>query len=412
MQLIPLGKVFDFMGKRQLMASLSLLLVIGSVVLLFVPGPRLGTDFKGGTELELNFESDMTDEQIRQAVTATGFSSPDVIRVHDAGEKNRFLIRVQEVSSIDEAAQTEIGRALCYGDGLDPAVCPEESQASELKFSPGGDKITVRYRSAPDLAKIEAAMQAHPGGVVMRDGENNPQLQNPREHKVEIALKSKGDQLMDGLREKLGRDVVPAVPLRVEWVGPKAGAQLRDAAVKSILIALVFIMIYVAIRFDLRFAPGGVVSLAHDAIGTLGILILLGKEVNLGTVAALLTIVGYSINDTVVVFDRVRENFGKMRGSSFLKIINVSLSEMMNRTLLTAGTTVFSMLAFFFWGTGALKDFALTIVIGLVLGTYSSIYVALPITYWLDRRFFDKDGDGTGTSAKKAVRPKKEAAVV
>src|SRR5690606_25149972 len=112
----------------------------------------------------------------------------------------------------------------------------------------------------------------------------------------------------------------------------KAGAQLRDAALKSILIALVFITAYIAFRFDLRFAPGAVVALIHDAILSIGVLVLVQKEVSLSTVAAVLTIVSYSVNDTVIVFDRVRENFGRMRGASFLKIINVSLSEMLSRT--------------------------------------------------------------------------------
>lgn len=412
MQLFPIGKTYNFMSRRKLFATLSALMVIASIVMLFTPGPRLGTDFKGGTEVELEFDQDLTDDHIRKAVTEAGFSSPDVIRVKDADEKNRFLIRVEEVSSIGDQERAAIESALCYGEGLDPERCPEQAQASEVKFSPGGDKITARYRSAPDLEKIGAAMAEAPGGVAMREGDNNPALQNARENRVEIQLKSKGDQLMDGLRSTLGADVVPEHPLRVEWVGPKAGALLRDAAIKSVAIALVFVMVYIAIRFDLRFAPGAVVALMHDALVTLGILVILNKELNLSSVAAILTIVGYSVNDTVVVYDRVRENLGKLRGSGFIKIINISLSEMLNRTLLTSGTTIFSLLAFFYWGTGTLKDFALTLIIGLLLGTYSSIYVALPTTHWLDRRFFSRIGADKAGSKAKAPRPKKEAAVV
>src|SRR5690606_11619219 len=110
----------------------------------------------------------------------------------------------------------------------------------------------------------------------------------------------------------------------------------------------------------LRFARGAVLALIHDAVVTLGLLVLLQKELSLTTVAALLTIVGYSVNDTVVVYDRVRENLGKMRGAGFIKIINTSLSETLSRTILTSGTTIFSFMAFFYWGTGALKDFAFT----------------------------------------------------
>jgi preprotein translocase subunit SecF len=162
----------------------------------------------------------------------------------------------------------------------------------------------------------------------------------------------------------------------------------------------VLIMAYIAFRFDLRFAPGCVVALVHDAVGTIGIFVLLGKEINLTTVAAALTIVGYSVNDTVIVYDRVRENLGKLRGASFIKLINVSTSEMLGRTILTASTVLFSLQGLFIWGTGELKDFALALTIGVVLGMYSSIYVALPLTEWFESRFFSKLG-----SKKKSPRP-------
>lgn len=411
MQFFPIGKIFDFMSQRKLMAVLSVLLITASIVGLFVPGPALGTDFKGGTEIELAFKKDVTDDEIRAAVQGAGFSSPDVIKVNDTDQENQYLIRVKEVSTIGEAEQATISRAICFGDDLDPAACPESDEGSrpgEVKFSPGGDKITVRYRSEPDLDKLREQLSGGVGGITLRTGDNNPYIQNAREHKVEILLKSKGDQLMDGLKSALGPEVVPENALRVEWVGPKAGALLRDAAVKSIAVALIFVMIYIAIRFDLRFSPGAVLALAHDSMATLGILIFIGQEINLSTVAALLTIVGYSVNDTVVVYDRVRENLGKLRGTGFIKIINISLSEMLSRTLLTSGTTILSLAAFFFWGTGSLKDFSLTLIIGMILGTYSSIYVALPLTHYLDQRFFAK----VAPKKPRGVRPKKAEAVV
>jgi len=116
----------------------------------------------------------------------------------------------------------------------------------------------------------------------------------------------------------------------------------------------------------------------------------MGKELDLTTVAAVLTIIGYSVNDTVVIYDRVRENLGKMRGASFHQLINVSLSEMLGRTILTTLTVQLSMLTFFFWGTGTLKSFALTLTIGLAFGTYSTIYIALPVTEYLDKMLFSK----------------------
>jgi preprotein translocase subunit SecF len=388
MQLFPVGKVYDFMKRRHLFIGLSLFISVASLVLLVYPGPKLGTDFKGGTEIEVAFLGPVTANQLTELVHSSGFSKPDVIRVEDLKNPNHYLIRVEDVSTVDEQKRDEIEAKLCSGEQL-PAGCTPEHAASEVKVSPGGDKITVRFEGEPDLPWIRQQMSAV-AGIQLRPGENNPSIQNARDHKVEIQLTSKGDQLMGALREKLGATVVPDQALRTEWIGPKAGAQLRDAAVKSVAITLFFIMAYVAFRFDLRFAPGTVLSLAHDAIGTIGILILLGKELNLSTLAAVLTIIGYSVSDTVVVYDRVRENLGRLRGATFTQLINVSISEMFGRTLISSGTVLFSLVCFFVWGTGTLKDFALTLVIGVLLGVYSSIYVALPLTEWLDRKFFSQ----------------------
>lgn len=409
MQLFPVGRVYDFMGQRRLFAVISLTMTLIAAVLLVKPGPNLGTDFKGGTEIEVEFKQETGSGEIREAVTHAGFSEPDVIRVSENTAKNRYLIRVQEVSTIGAEKQREIARALCIGDNLPEAECPDAKRGSELKVSPGGDKIAVRYRDTPDLKWVRERMETI-RGVALREGESNPTLQNARDNKVEIQIKSKGDQLLDGLRAKLGADRVPDTALRVEWIGPKAGAQLRDSALKSIAIALVFIMVYIALRFDLRFAPGAVISLAHDALGTLGILIAFQREINLTTVAAILTVVGYSVNDTVIVYDRVRENFGLMRGATFETIIDASISEMLGRTILTSSTVVMSLLAFFIWGTGPLKDFALALIVGVVLGTYSSVYVALPLTWWLDTKFFAKSGGGPARQER--PRPQKKTAAV
>lgn len=412
MRLFSSGTIYDFMGARKLFLVVSLLVVVASFAALWYPGPKWSTDFKGGTEVEIAFLQQVSEDQIRSAVQEAGFSQPEVIRVNDANNPHHFLVRVQEVSTISDEKKAEIERALCFGDALSAEQCPEAERATEVKVSPGGEKITVRYASEPNVTRIGESL-AGISGIQLRESttaQGNPFVQNAREHKVEIQLKSKGDQLIDGLKRKLGSDVVPESALRVEWIGPKAGAQLRDAALKSIAIAIVFVMIYIAFRFDLRFAPGAVVGLIHDAVATVGFLILLGREISLITVAALLTVVGYSVNDTVVVYDRVRENLGKQRGTGFVQIINLSLSEMLGRTILTGTTVIFSLMMFFLWGTGALKDFALTMIIGTVLGTYSSIYVALPLTFWLDQTFFSQFGGGAGNRPKPPA--KKESAVL
>ena len=400
MELFKPGKTYDFMRVRRYWISLSVLLAFGSLILLFYPGPNYGTDFKGGTEIEVAFTKAVSGGEIRSAVIKTGaFSEPDVVQVTDAQHPYRYLIRVQEISTVDETSKDSIKKALCLGVEGENAACPPNARATEIKFSAGGDKLSIRYDSEPDLEKLRTQIATVPS-VKLRVAPNNPQVVNPRDHRVEVQLQSKGDQLLDVLRTELGADRVPSSALRVEWVGPKAGKQLRDSARNSVAIAIVFIMLYLAFRFDLRFAPGVVLACVHDALVVLGAFIIFRKEVTLSTIAAVLTIVGYSMNDTVVVYDRIRENLGKHRGKSFSDIINLSISETLSRTILTSGATMLSVLAFFIWGTGVIKDFAFAMVVGIIAGTYSSIYVAAPLTEWID----SKMSRGGAAEVKKRLR--------
>ncbi|AUX33725.1 MULTISPECIES: protein translocase subunit SecF [Sorangium] len=412
MELIKPGRQFDFMSKRWLFIGLSGVLLILSIISFIVPGPKLGTDFKGGTEVEVAFKAPVSSAEVREAVTKSGFDSPDVVSVSDQANPNRYLIRVHEVSALSEQQKAAVREHMCLapeGGSVPEDRCPEAVRATEVKFSPGGDKISARYDVAPDLEGIKKQLEGIEG-VELRPGVNNALVVSERDHKVELYLKSKGDQLMDGLREHLGADKVPDQALRVEWIGPKAGAQLRDAAIKSVLITIFFIMAYIAFRFDIRFAPGGILALVHDVGIALGAMVITQREITLSTVAALLTIVGYSITDTVVVYDRIRENLAKHRDMSFAAVINFSLSEMLGRTILVSLTTFLSLVMFLFYGTGVIRDFAFTLVVGIVVGTYSSIYVAAPLTEWIDRRFF---GSAAGKRKKvNRVRTQKRADAV
>lgn len=387
MELFKPGRVYDFMGQRVFWIPLSIVLILASCILMVVPGPNYGTDFKGGTEVEIAFKSAVDANGVREAVAKSGFASPDVVQVQDATNAAHFLIRVQEVSALDEAKRHAVEAAMCHGAG--PQDCPSDVHATEVKFSAGGDKISARFESEPNLTALSARVKA--AGVSFRESETNPQVVNPRDHRVEIQVPSKGDELVEGLRRELGESVVPERPLRVEWVGPRAGKQLRDGARNSVAIAIVFIMLYLALRFDLRFAPGVVLACVHDAVVVIGVFIALRKEITLSTIAAVLTIVGYSMNDTIVVYDRIRENLAKHKKKTFAEVINLSVSETLSRTLLTSGATMLSVLAFLIWGTGVIKDFALAMIVGIVAGTYSSIYVAAPLTEWIDEKLAKSD---------------------
>ena len=399
MEIIKPGRMFNFMRWRWHFIGASVTLLVLSAISFVYPGPKMGTDFKGGTEVELAFNQPVTAAEVRAAVEKSGFASPEVVSVADASNPNHFLIRVQEVTILSDKDKGALRDRMCFipENGTAPAGCSPASSASEIKFSPGGDKIFARYDTAPDLAAIRRQLTGAEG-VELSAGADNPHVSSVRDHRVEIQLKSRGDTMLDGLKTHLGAAKVPETALRVEWIGPKAGAQLRDAAIKSIAIACFLIMAYIAFRFDMRFAPGGIVALVHDVGIAVGAMIFTRREITLSTVAAILTIVGYSITDTVVVYDRIRENLGKHRNLSFAAVINLSVSEMLGRTLITSGVTSLALVAFLVWGTGALKDFAFALLVGVAVGTYSSIYVAAPITEWADRRFF-----GASADTKKAI---------
>lgn len=364
----------DFLRHRAIFGTMSILLASAGLISVFFPGPNYGTDFRGGTELEIAFNGDPGPGKLRKAITDLGYSRPDVVNVQ--GTKNQYIIRVLEVSTVSEkqvnSIRTQLGGEL------------GEIKIEEMKVSPGGDKISLRLSAAAEADAIQQALEK--AGARVREVTAFGQT---RDNRYEARLVGLADELVNGLRQKLG-DQVPETPLRVEWVGPKAGAKLRDSAIMSMLWAIAFIMLYVAFRFDLRFAPGGVIALLHDVLITIGILVLLQKEVTLATVAALLTVVGYSINDTIVVYDRIRENMQRMRDRTLAQIMNVSMSQTLSRSIVTSLTTLVAIVPFFWWGTQIIRDITFALFIGILIGTYSSLYIAAPFTEWMDKRFFRK----------------------
>jgi len=172
---------------------------------------------------------------------------------------------------------------------------------------------------------------------------------------------------------------------RVDSVGPQVGSELKRNGILAAFYALLSILIYVGLRFDYTFAPAAVFCLFHDAIITLGIFSLFDREVNIQTLAAILTIIGYSLNDTIVNFDRIRENLGNLRDISFYNLINRSVNEVLSRTILTSLTTLLSVAAMYFFAGGVIQDFAFTLGLGVIIGTYSSIYVANPLVLVAER---------------------------
>ena len=175
---------------------------------------------------------------------------------------------------------------------------------------------------------------------------------------------------------------------KIEFVGPTVGKQLRNDGILAVAIAMLFIMLYVALRFDFYFSPGAVICLFHDSVITIAFMSAIGEEFSMTTIAAVLTLVGYSINDTIIVFDRIRETMGNSKGSALKDIVNKATNETLSRTILTSSTVLLSCVCLMVFGHGTvLYQFGLIMFVGVIFGTYSSIYVASPIFIYLMERF-------------------------
>jgi preprotein translocase subunit SecF len=199
--------------------------------------------------------------------------------------------------------------------------------------------------------------------------------------------------------------------VRTEAVGPKVGAELQQRALLAILISFVLTLIYLAFRFEWRFGVAAIIATAHDILLTLGFLAAVRSEISVGTVAAFLTIVGYSLNDTIIVFDRIRENLAKPhRGQSEMQLIDRSINETLPRTVLTSGTTLSTLLALYIFGGAVIQDFVLVLILGILIGTYSSIYVASPALWEIERRW-PRQSDSK-RRARRAERKAKAEAMV
>ena len=194
-------------------------------------------------------------------------------------------------------------------------------------------------------------------------------------------LEAMGDRMAKALTPIAGKVEIR----RVEYVGPQIGNELKKKALMAILLSAVAILAYVGLRFEFRFAMGALVALLHDVLITVGLFSVLDKEITLPVLAAVLTIIGYSLNDTIVVFDRVRENMRKYKKKPMVETLNISVNEMLNRTLMMSLTTLVVLVALFYFGGEVIHDFAFALLIGVVVGTYSSTYVAAPIALWLER---------------------------
>jgi len=237
----------------------------------------------------------------------------------------------------------------------------------------GGTVTTFKFEQEQPLETIRGALDAAGfGGAVLTPLTDNGQAM------LDMKLKE-----MEGA-EEAAQEVVLALDgnpeiIKTDSVGSQIGHELKKKGVNAIIFALLGIIIYISIRFEFAFAMGAIIALAHDVLITIGVYCALGHELSMPIIAALLTIVGYSVNDTIVVFDRIREDLGLVKGKSYQEIANMSINQTLSRTVLTSFTTLLTVVMLLIFGGGAVYDFALALFIGILVGTYSSIFVATPV---------------------------------
>ncbi len=259
----------------------------------------------------------------------------------------------------------------------------------------GGAEIQVKFKDSVNLTSLRKALSVSgmKGTQVQTIGELD-------ENEVLIKVQSQGvdlNKLAEDVKESLNRNFDDSnfEIRKIDIVGPKAGAQLRFSGFLAMFWAIITIMVYIGLRFNFKYSPGAIVALIHDVSIIMGIFALLNIEFTLQTVAALLAVIGYSVNDTVIVYDRVREHEDKYAGVPLSIHINNAINETLSRTILTSGTTLFISLSMYFFGGVAIKDFFLAMTIGIIVGTYSSISVAAPVTLFLSKFVDDESKKAT-----------------
>jgi preprotein translocase subunit SecF len=391
---------YEFIGRTKYWIGLSIVLTVISLVMPLLNAYVIksrghflnwGVDFRGGSEILIEFARPVEAGKIRETLATIGFHDADVVKYEDpTGQKKwNYLVRVGAVSVISDAQVKQIKESLNKIG---------EATMKRFEWSEGGDKIYLRYDKTADPAVLVNSLKAI--------GVNTTQVQpfgRADDNTYEVTLVGLDSEIRRGLEAGLGAGAVAAIP-KVDSVGAKAGNQLKVDGAKSLLYAILLIMVYIAFRFDLRYGPGTVVALLHDAIITVGAFAVTYKEFSLTTVAAVLTIIGFSMNDTIVVFDRIRENAARFRDRRFDRVVNQSINETLSRTIWTSATVFFVTLAMNILGVGVIRDFAFAMNVGVVVGTFSSIFIASPILIWLNDKYAANQRKQQGRQARRPAR--------
>jgi preprotein translocase subunit SecF len=387
----------DWMGKAKYFYALSgILLLMGWASILHKGGPSYGIDFKGGTNVDVIFAQPPNIDDIRKALSAQGLGNSEIQGISSSGlaaNSREVLIFVEQKGGDEagDASKAQVLNALnsMYGvkDSSKPdfnAATPGSLAALLNERDPLGLSTNAGDRYTQLARRILAYRDNNKGGVLTNFDElSHVEGVTPA---VLSTLKS---------NSALGNFAIR----NVEIVGPKVGSELRRQAVLVTLYALAGMLVYIAFRFEWVYGAAAVLAVFHDVLITLGFFSLLHFEISLTVIAALLTLVGYSMNDTIVIFDRIRENTRLLRRESFADVVNKSINQTLSRTILTSGLTFLTVLVLFLMGGQVLRAFSFALVVGIVVGTYSSFGIAAPLVVAWNRWRGHGAIPGTGPAA-------------
>jgi preprotein translocase subunit SecF len=379
---------YDFVGNLPKFSVFSGVLVLATILLVTFKGLNFGIEFAGGSEALAAFTQPTPVDDIRSVTNEVGLDQPEIVR-YGFQDEGRYFIRSRTRSLLAPAEIDKVRAAVVAKHG-EPKIWDASDET--------GEQIRVRFETTVTKDELQAsAAESGIAGItvgVQSQGANPIYLlQMPSiRQRLAVAFKAKfGDSF---------REIE-----RMESVGSAVGSQMREQGALSLLYAMLGILLYVAFRFDARFGPGAIVSLLHDVTITVGAFALFGWEFNLQIVAALLAILGYSVNDTVVIYDRIREISNNSTGKTMGQIINQAINECMSRTIITSAVTLVSVLAILIFGGAVTRGFAAAMTIGMISGVYSTIAIAASVTMVIDRYFAKNAAAAPAAKPAGAARP-------
>jgi preprotein translocase subunit SecF len=382
---------FDFLGKKWFFINLSLVLTVAGFISLAVKGgPRYGIDFRGGALITVSFANRPPVDKVRAAL-----SGKLPVEVEEVSGRPEDIIGIDALQ--DAALQASRQKVI---ESLDAAF----GQPANGKYninSGGAAALADHLRDAFAAASVpmsDLQLQTLASNIMDHRKQHSGLIKNLDEL---ASVPGVTPQVLNVIKQQTYPDSVAVVG--TETVGPKIGAELQRKAILAVLYALGGMLVYIAFRFEWIYGAAAVIAVFHDTLITIGLFSLFNKEITLTVVAALLTLVGYSMNDTIVTFDRIRENLKILRREELETLINKSVNQTLSRTVLTSGLTLLTALALFIFGGQVLNGFAFALVCGIIVGTYSSVFVASPILI-----FWHNFLEGRKRSTRGPVAPRRE----